>query len=93
MATLGATMVTAGVMDQPIPGGEFHLEVWRVAGGAIGDTATITPKRGRFVGAAIASQSCQTSLSTLGTDTAVTLTLTASVAATATFDALLFCIP
>jgi hypothetical protein len=87
MAALTATFVEGGVLQQPVPIGGLHLEVWRIQGGAVGDTATITPRRGRYVVSALSGHATTTSLSTAGTDTSVTFTLTASASPSVTFDA------
>lgn len=84
MATLASTQVTQNSTGLPIPIDGLHLEVWRVAGGGVGDTATIVPARGRFVVTAVGSQSGTTSISAPQTN--VVFTLTASVATTTTFD-------
>lgn len=87
MATRGATQVTAGVIGLPIPIGGYHLEVWRLQGGTAGDTAAVTPARGRYVITAVAADSA-TTIGTNGTDTNVTFTYTNSQASTSvTFDA------
>lgn len=89
MATLASTQVASNdAIAQPFPLSGFHIEVWRVAMGAVGDTAAITPKRGRFVVSALGGNATN-SLGTLGTDTNVTLTLTASAATSATMDVML----
>lgn len=90
MATLGSTLVTASYFGSPVPFGGMHIEPYRVAGGAVGDTATIAPNRGRFVLAALTSGAASTTLSTAGTATNVVLTLLASAATDVTFDAVLF---
>jgi len=87
MATLASTQVEGGAVGLPIPIGGLHLEIWRIAGGTVGDTATIVPKRGRYVISGVAGQSAQTNLSTSGTDTNAVFTLTASVSTSVTFDA------
>lgn len=90
MATLGSTQVEGTAVGFPVPLGGLHLEVWRISGagsGTVGDTATITPKRGRYVISGVAGHAAQTTLSTSGTDTNVVFTLTASIATNVTFDA------
>lgn len=89
MATLGSTQVTASYFGAPIPFGGFHVELYRVAGGGVGDTATIAPSRGRFVAACLSTGTASTTLSTAGTATNVVLTLLASAATDVTFDAML----
>lgn len=89
MATLGSTQVSANGVSLPIPLAGFHLEFWRMTYGTVGDTVTITPARGRFVVSAIGGPPASTTLSTLGTDTNVVFTLTASGATTVTSDAIL----
>ena len=90
MATLASTAVTAGELSSPFPlAGGLALEVFRCAGGAAADTVALTPKFGRFVLGAWASQASTNGLSTLGTDTNVTLALTASSTTSVTFDAFL----
>lgn len=93
MATLGSTQVTAGFFGAPIPVGGVQIELYRVAGGAVGDTATIVPSRGRYVVGCLSTGTASTSLSTAGTSTNVVLTLLASAATDVTFDALLFIQP
>ena len=90
MATLGSTLVTGDALGLPVPVGGVHIEIWRVAGGTVGDTATIAPNRGRFVVAAIGGPIASNALSTLGVNTNAVLTLTASSATDVTFDTLLF---
>jgi len=86
MATLASTQVTShDAIAQPAPQSGLHIEHWRVAMGAVADTAAITPKRGRYVVSVIGGPATN-NLSTLGTDTNVTLTLLSSAATTATFD-------
>lgn len=84
MATLGSTQVDVIGLGQPVPLGPFHIEVWRARGGTIGDTATLAPKRGRFIVSAIAGggPSREMQLGTVGTDTNVVFTLTQSAAST-----------
>lgn len=90
MATLASTQVVShDAIGLPVPQSGLHIEVWRVAMGAVGDTAAIAPARGRFVVAAVGGPATSNP-SSLGTSTNVTLTLTASAATTATFDALLW---
>ena len=86
MATLGSTQVTSNSAGLPIPLGPFHVEFWRATHGTVGDTIAITPARGRYVVSATGGPPSSTSLSTLGTDTNVTFTLTASGATTVTSD-------
>lgn len=81
MATRGATQVTAGVIGLPIPVGGYHLEVWRLQGGTVGDTATITPARGRYVLTGVGGDS-STTVGTNGTDTNIVFTYTSSQAST-----------
>lgn len=90
MATLGSTQVNGGVVGLPMPIGGLHLEIWRISGagsGTVGDTATIVPKRGRYVVAGAAGHAAVTTIGTNGTDTNVVFTLTASMATNVTFDA------
>lgn len=89
MATLGSTQVSANSANLPIPLGPFHLEFWRATYGTVGDTVAITPARGRFVVSATSTIPSSTGLSTLGNDTNVTFTLTASGATTITADIML----
>lgn len=89
MATLGSTQVSANSANLPIPLGPFHLEFWRATYGTVGDTIAITPARGRYVVSATSTIPASTTLSTLGTDTNVTFTLTASGATTVTADIML----
>ena len=93
MATLGSTNITAGVLGSPVPLGGLHLEVWRVPGGTVGDTATITPLHGGKVVAATCGHAATTSIGTGGADTNVVFTLTASVATSVNFDVWLLCAP
>lgn len=86
MATLASTQIVSGVLAQPSPmANGLQIEVWQVAGGAVDDTAAITPKWGRFVVSVITPQATH-NVSTLGTSTNVTLTLTASAATSVVFD-------
>lgn len=86
MATLASTQVIShDALAQPVPQSGLHIEVWRVAMGAVGDTATIVPARGRFVVSAVGGPATSNP-SSLGTSSNVTLTLTSSAATTATFD-------
>ncbi len=89
MATLGSTQVSGNSANLQIPLSPFIVEIWRVTHGTVGDTATITPARGRFVVGAIGGPPSSTTLSTLGTDTNVVLTLTASGSTSVTSDVLL----
>jgi hypothetical protein len=90
MATLASTQVTShDALAQPVPVGGLHIEHWRVAMGAVGDTAAIAPKRGRFVVSVIGGMGTHT-LGTLGTNTNVTLTLTSSAVTTENFDVQLY---
>lgn len=93
MATLASTQVTAGFLGSPIAVGGLNIELYRVAGGAVGDTATIAPSRGRYVLGCLSTGTASTTLSTAGTATNVVLTLLASAATDVTFDALLFVQP
>jgi hypothetical protein len=91
MATLASTFVSAFAEGQPVPIGPLHMEVWRLQVGTIGDTNTVTPKRGRFIPSAVSGFPGATSLSTLGTDTQVVFTQGSSVASTSvTYDAVLY---
>lgn len=83
MATLGSTQVTAGALGFPVPIGGLHLECWRVAGGSVADTATITPAHGRFLVTAVGGDA-STTISNPQTN--VVFTLTASAATDTTFD-------
>lgn len=89
MATLGSTQISANSANLPLPMGPFLVEFWRVTYGTVGDTATIAPARGRFVVSAIGGPPASTTLSTLGTDTNVVFTMTASGATTVTADVML----
>lgn len=89
MATLGSTLVSANSANLPIPLGPFHVEFWRATHGTVGDTIAITPARGRFVVSAIGGPPASTTLSTLGTNTNVTFTLTASGSTEVTSDIML----
>lgn len=90
MATLASTQVTSvDALAQPQPLGGLSLQMWKVAMGAVGDTATITPSRGRFVVAAIGGPATSNT-SANGTSTNVTLTLTSSAATNTTFDVALY---
>lgn len=93
MATLASTQVTASSFAGPLPFGGLNVELYRVAGGAVGDTATIAPSRGRYVLGCLSTGTASTTLSTAGTATNVVLTLLASAATDVTFDALLFVQP
>lgn len=86
MATLASTQISANSANLPIPQGPFHLEFWRIALGAVADTATVAPARGRYVIAAICGAAASTTLGTLGTDTNVVFTLLASGATNVTAD-------
>lgn len=77
---LTATRVTAGGLDQSLPFGSLHAEVWRfTATGtpAAGDNITIKPTRGRFVISAVGGQVANISAAkdtvTIVTRTALTL--------------------
>lgn len=86
MATLASTQVTSGVLGSQSPmANGLQIEVWQVAGGGVGDTAAITPKFGKFVMSVVSPQATH-NVSTLGTSTNVTLTLTASAATNVVFD-------
>lgn len=86
MATLASSQVTGVYLDQPIPMPGFHIEVWRVAsGGANGDTATIAPKRGRFVVSAIGGPASN-NLSSNGANANVTLTISTGTNTVGSFD-------
>lgn len=89
MATLGSTQVSANSASLPIPLPPFHLEFWRATYGTVGDTIAITPARGRFVVSAVSSIPASQVLSTLGTNTNVTFTLTVSGATDVTGDIML----
>jgi len=94
MATRASTKVSINGINNPIPVGPLSIQFYRVQGGTVGDTITITAADagGRLVVAAVAGQ-CSTSLSTNGA-TQVVLTLNASTADTnATIDAVLYVIP
>jgi len=91
MATLGSTQVTSNSLGLPIPLGPIHVEFWRATYGAVNDTIAITPARGRYVLSAISSVPSSSNLSTDGTNTNVTFTLTASGATTVTGDIMLVC--
>jgi hypothetical protein len=94
MATLASTKVSIQGINNPIPLGPLSIQFYRVQGGTVGDTATITASDagGRLVAAAVAGQA-STTLSTSGA-TQVVFTLNASTADTnATFDAILYVIP
>lgn len=94
MATLGNTAITSGGFDSPFPmAGGLRLEVWQVAGGAVGDTSTIQPKFGGSVISVISGQAATHNASTLGSSTNVTLTLTASASTSAVFDTFVLCKP
>lgn len=87
MATLANTQIVSGTLGQPSPmANGLLLEVWQVAGGAVGDTSAITPKFGGAVVSVICSQATHDA-STNGSSTNVTLTLTASAATNKVFDA------
>ena len=90
MATLGSTNVTRNVSaltEQPLAYGEAGLlmEVWRVPGGTVGDTATIVPTFISDVRTVMAQQSSTNGLST-NANTNVVVTLTASAATNVNFD-------
>jgi hypothetical protein len=93
MATLGSTQVSANSVNLPTPLGPCLVEFWRATYGTVGDTIAITPTNGRFVIAAICSIPASQVLSTAGTNTNVTFTLTASGATTVTGDIMLFLQP
>lgn len=93
MATLASTNVTASYFGAPVAIGPFNFEVYRVAGGTVGDTATIAPAKGRFVLTAGGNVPGSTTLSTAGTATNVVFTLIASAATDVTFDAWLLVQP
>lgn len=95
MATLASTKVSIHGINNPIPLGPLSIQFYRVQGGTVGDTATITAADagGRLVAAAVSGAGTSTTLSTAGA-TQVVLTLTASTADTnATFDAILYIVP
>lgn len=84
MATLAVTQVdfNFGLLSNS----GFPIEVWRIAAGAVGDTATITPARFNNVKAVIGGPATN-NLPTTGTGaTNVTLTLRASAATTEEID-------
>ena len=86
MATLAATRVSASYLDQSSPASGFHIEIWRVAsGGANGDTAAITPARGRFVVSVVGGPASH-DLGTAGTNTNVTLTVRTGTNTVGAFD-------
>lgn len=91
MATLASTKVSINGINNPIPIGPLSIQFYRVQGGTVGDTATITAASagGRLVAAAVAGQASTTLPLTGGTS--VVFTLNASTADTnATFDAILY---
>lgn len=92
MATRASTFVSAHGLGVPVPsGGALHLEIYRIQGGTVGDTVVVTPQRGRFVVAAIGGALGETTLGTLGTDTAVTWTVVQSATSTSvTYDAVIY---
>lgn len=92
MATRASTFVEAWGLGVPVPsGGGLHIEVYRCQSGAAADTVTITPKRGRFVVAALGGALASTTLGTAGTDTQVVFTQGQSATSTSvTFDAILY---
>lgn len=93
MATLGNTAITSGTLYAPSPmANGLLLEVWQVAGGAVGDTSVIAPKFGSTVVSVVCSQATHNA-STGGSSTNVTLTLTASAATNTVFDAWLLTKP
>jgi hypothetical protein len=89
MATLGSTQVSANSVNLPLPLGPCNVEFWRATYGTVGDTIAITPARGRFVISAISSIPASQLLSTAGTNTNVTFTLTVSGATDVTGDIML----
>lgn len=90
MATRASTFVSAHSLSGA-PVGGLHIEVYRIQGGTVGDTVTVTPQRGRFVVAAIGGALGETTLGTTGTDTAVTWTVVQSATSTSvSYDAILY---
>ncbi len=86
MAILTAVRVSSAYLDQPLPEPGFHIEVWRVpAGGLNGDTATISPARGRFI-VSVKGGPASHNLSAAGTNSNVTLTVVAGAGAIGAFD-------
>ena len=90
MATLASTNITSNVTyggEVPLAYGQsgLQVEIYRAAGGAVGDTVAITPRFLSDVRTVMASQSATNSLTT-NANTNVTLTLTASAATNTTFD-------
>lgn len=91
MATLASTNVSSSLPvngEEPLAfgGAGMLIEVFRCAGGAVGDTVALTPKYIKKIKTVISNQSASSNASTSGT-TNVTLTLTASAATSVTFDA------
>lgn len=87
MATLGATRLTAAYFDAPNPtAGGLTEEVWQVAsGGSAGDTIAIAPARGRYVLAAVGGPTSN-NISTAGTSTNVTLTISTGTSTVGAFQ-------
>jgi hypothetical protein len=92
MATRASTFVTAWGLGTPVPmGGSLHLEFYRIQGGTVGDTVTVTPQRGRYVVAAIGGALGETTVGTAGTDTQVVWTVVQSATSTSvTYDAVIY---
>jgi hypothetical protein len=82
MATRAATQIQTSQVTSTPDG--FCLEIWRCQGGTVGDTTAITPARGRFVKRV--NGPVGSSLSTVGTDTSVTLTHMGTLSTSGTFD-------
>lgn len=95
MATLASTNVTGSISpggEKPLMFGDsgLCLQVFTVAGGAVGDTAALTPDPTMSaVYYVLATQSATSNTSTTGT-TNVTLTLTASASTATTFQAFVY---
>ena len=81
MAATTATRVSSSYAAQPFPVAGYHAEIWRVPAGTAGDTCTITPSRGHFVGSVIGG-AFSNNLTSAGTSTSVILTYDVTTAGT-----------
>lgn len=96
MATLASTNITTALSaggETPVMGfGDSGLlvEVFRVAGGTVGDTIAITPRFITDIRSAMSGNAASHALSTTAANTNITLTLIASVAASSVSDVWLY---
>lgn len=91
MATLASTNISSAIAvnnERPLSFGEsgLILEVFKCAGGAVGDTVAMTPQFITDVRMVESNQSATDALSQTAANTNVTITLTASAATNTTFQ-------